>query len=391
MTRSVHILGVLVVLAVPLAGCALGRAEFKVVQATPIPEPGASGTPAPEAEPTAAPTEAPEAASAAGPFSYTVRDGESLWRISRRELGDPNAFRRVAAENRIANPDLIRPGQRLVLDRSWAVSCAPGVPDAPAPAPLSAPSPAASPVPAAGPAPGTAVPRATPDYPERPNRAFKPGERLTFSVEYFGIAAGFATLAVEEGPAVHGRPTLRLVATARTHPAFEWFFKVRDRIESVFDARGLFSWQYEKHLREGSYRNDSVLIYDQINRQVIKDEGRTRVPAQPWTQDVLSEFYFFRTLDFKVGDTVSVPVLADDGKAYELLVNVVRRERISVPTGTFDCIVVQPALKFEGLFQQKGRIEIWLTDDARRVPVLIKSQIVIGTIDIVLREATVVE
>lgn len=389
MTRSVHILGMLVALAVPLAGCALGRAEFKVVQATPTPEPGASGTPVPETEPMAAPTETPSAAPAAGPFFYTVRDGESLWRICRRELGDPNAFRRAAAENRIVNPDLIRPGQRLVLDRSWIASGAGGASTAPVPA--ARPDPAALPVPASAPTPAAAVPKPAPSYPSRPNRAFKPGEKLTFSVEYFGIAAGFATLAVEEGPKVHGRPTLRLVATARTHPAFEWFFKVRDRIESVFDAHGLFSWQYEKHLREGGYSNDSILIYDQLNQQVIKDEGRTKVPAQPWTQDVLSEFYFFRTLDFKLGDTVTVPVLADDGKAYELLVSILRRERISVPTGTFDCIVVQPALKFEGLFQQRGKIDIWMTDDARHVPVLIKSQIVIGTIDIVLREATVVD
>jgi len=62
-----------------------------------------------------------------------------------------------------------------------------------------------------------------------------------------------------------------------------------------------------------------------------------------------------------------------------------------VPAGTFDCIVVEPALKFEGLFQQKGKVTIWLTDDEHRVPVLIKTQIVIGTIDIVLREAKIVE
>jgi hypothetical protein len=240
-------------------------------------------------------------------------------------------------------------------------------------------------------APGSRAEAAPPVFPARVNRAFKPGEHLMFAVQYFNIAAGFATLDVEEGPLKFGRPTYRIVAGARTHPAFEWIFKVRDRIESYMDRGGLFSWQYEKHLREGGYANDSVMIYDQLNRKVIKDEGRTQVPAPPWAQDVLSEFYYFRTLKFNLGDTVTVPVVADDGKTYELLVKIVRRERISVPAGTFDCIVAEPALKFEGLFQQKGKVTIWLTDDEHLVPVLIKSQIVIGTIDIVLREARVIE
>lgn len=378
-------LGLVIVLGLfLLSGCAVGPAEFKVIHATPAPP----ATPVCAATPEAVPApEAPTAAAVAGapeaPLTYEVRPGDSLWRISRRLLGNPLAYPKVAAANRIADPDLIRPGQRLVLDPAWGRGAAPVAvrPEVGPEVRQAVPDRRAKPAPAQAPA----------AFPCRLNQAFSPGERLTFSVEYFGIAAGFATLSVETSALVQNRPILHLIATARTHPAFEWFFKVRDRIESYFDAQGLFSWRYEKHLREGSYANDSVMIYDQPARKVIKDEGRTVVDAPAWTQDVLSEFYYFRTLNLKIGETVTIPVVADDGKSYELLVTALRKERIKVPAGAFDCIVVQPALKFEGLFQQKGTIQIWLTDDARRVPVLVKSQIVIGTIDIVLRDATVVE
>jgi hypothetical protein len=314
---------------------------------------------------------------------HVVQPGESLWRISRDLLGDPLLYLRVAKLNQLADPDLLEPGQILVLDPAWMktppsattrqmVQCSPRSPVAVSRT--------------AEPAPNPNV-----EFPARPNLAFKPGELLTFSVEYFGIAAGIATLGVEQGPLMHGRPTLRIVATARTHPAFEWIFKVRDRIESYLDAQGLFPWQYEKHLREGGYANDAVMVYDQPKCQVIKDQGKTIVPAPACTQDVLSEFYFYRTLAAKPGDVASIPVVADDGKTYEVVVTAKREERITGPTGTYDCLVVVPAMKFEGLFQAKGQIEIWLTNDARRVPVLIKTKIVIGTIDIVLREAVVVE
>jgi len=372
-----------------VGGCATGRTDFRIIKVAPQAVPTAVSEseagpeiPSPPAEVSGPPAPAVE------PLTHRVEEGESLWRIARRLLGDPLLYPRIAERNRIPNPDLIHPGQVLLLERGWARAGDAGLaPAAGSRVPPEVSRPRAGTVPPA--AAETPPPR--PEFPRRENRAFAAGEKLLFSVEYFGLSAGFATLSVEPGPVRYGRPTWRLVATARTHPAFEWFFKVRDRIVSILDAGGLFSWQYEKHLREGSYANDSVILYDQLHRQVIKDEGRTVVPAQPWTQDVLSEFYFFRSQNPAVGETVSIPVVADDGKAYEVLVKVLRRERVNVPAGSFQCLVVEPALKFEGLFQQKGQVNIWLTDDVRKVPVLIKSKIIIGTIDIVLREAVVVE
>jgi len=46
---------------------------------------------------------------------YEVRPGDNLWSISRRFMGDPWAFRQLARENRIPEPDLIFPGQVILL------------------------------------------------------------------------------------------------------------------------------------------------------------------------------------------------------------------------------------------------------------------------------------
>jgi hypothetical protein len=381
--RCCRILGI-AALSLFLSACATGRTEFVVVKAegTPLPSLGAAPATTPAPAITATPVPAGQVKTAAVIIEYTVAPEESLWRICRRLLGDGELYLQVASANHISHPELIQPGEKIKLDLAWKKSTSF------TPALKETSTPVVAPIAGAG---GKTVAVPAMDFPSRFNAAFKPGEHLMFAVQYFNIAAGFAALDVEAGPLKFGRPTYRLVATARTHPAFEWIFKVRDRIESYFDSQGLFSWQYEKHLREGGYSNDTVMIYDQLHHRVIKDEGRTSLDALPWVQDVLSEFYYFRTLKFNLGDTVTVPVFADDGKAYELLVAVVKKERVSVPAGTFDCIVVEPALKFEGLFQQKGKVTIWLTDDAHRAPVLIKSQIVIGTIDIVLREAQIME
>lgn len=375
-----------IILAALFSGCATGKTDFKVISASPTP------APTPIATPTAVlPQKTPEVIQPVSNESseefYNVVAGDCLWTICETLYGDPWQYRQVAQKNSILNPDLIEPGQKLLLiskpelDKKSLPSQKVKKTKAKKAVLRSEPSPEAT----------VKTPLKEIQFPDRPNRAFGPGERLHFSVEYFGISAGYATLFINQGPEMNGRETLHIVAEARTHPAFEWIFKVRDRIESFVDSRSIFSWRYEKHLREGNYSNDSFMIYDQINQKVIKDKGRTEIDAPPMVQDVLSEFYFYRTLDQGIGDKTTIPVLADDGKRYEVLVKVVRQEKVKVPAGEFDCLVVEPYLKFEGVFKHQGKIHIWLTNDERRVPVLIKSGIIIGTIDIVLRDAVVVD
>jgi len=62
------------------------------------------------------------------------------------------------------------------------------------------------------------------------------------------------------------------------------------------------------------------------------------------------------------------------------------RERVKVPAGEFDCLVVEPVLEGEGLFQHEGKLTIWMTDDARKMPVLMKTKVKVGSIDASLRE-----
>jgi hypothetical protein len=68
-------------------------------------------------------------------------------------------------------------------------------------------------------------------------------------------------------------------------------------------------------------------------------------------------------------------------------VKVLRKEHVRVHAGEFDCIVVQPVLRYPGLFEQKGKLTIWLTDDAKKMPVMMRSKVVIGSINAALKEA----
>jgi hypothetical protein len=74
-------------------------------------------------------------------------------------------------------------------------------------------------------------------------------------------------------------------------------------------------------------------------------------------------------------------------KSQPLEVRVLGRDRVSTAGGVFNCVVIEPVLKAGGIFKNKGRLVIWLTDDERRMPVMMKSKVAIGSISVVLTEA----
>ena len=162
------------------------------------------------------------------------------------------------------------------------------------------------------------------------------------------------------------------------------FYKVRDRVESWWDIGGKFSRRFSKRLREGDHKYDrQVNYFPEKSYAIAVDRKKNNVPdtlsiLTP-VQDVLSAFYKTRTCDLKVGDVIGL-MTEDDGKVYELQVHVLRKEYVEVPAGKFDCIVVEPRLKTSGLFRKEGQMEIWLTDDERKMPVLMKSRLYFGRV-----------
>lgn len=223
----------------------------------------------------------------------------------------------------------------------------------------------------------------------RKNKAFAAGEFLRFMIHYFSVVAGYATLEVRELTDYQGRPCYRIVATAESAFPFSKFYKVDDYLESLFDAVDFFSWRYIKRTREGGYREDTKILYDPVRRTAVwyKNQDPPReVSILPGVQDVLSSFYYFRLLDFGEGERLAIPTNAR-GKNYELVVEVFHKEKVKVRAGEFLCWKLRPHVKYDNVFQNKGDIWIWVTADERKVPVLIKSKIIVGSIDIELIDA----
>jgi hypothetical protein len=232
-----------------------------------------------------------------------------------------------------------------------------------------------------------------------PNQAFQIGEKLTFTVRYGIIKAGEATMAVEEIVPIGERSAYKVVSAARSARTFDLVFKVRDRVESWIDTQGIFSWKYNKMLREGSYKFDLLVDYHQNIGKAdvqtiryhndeplqVKKQEKFEMDIPPYVLDVLASFYFVRTQDLEVGMPIYM-TNHDNKKIYDLKVIIQKKEIIQVKAGKFHCILVQPVLMGEAIFKQKGELWIWLSDDQYKIPVQMKSAVFVGNITTELRK-----
>ena len=214
------------------------------------------------------------------------------------------------------------------------------------------------------------------------NDAFSYGEKLTFAVKYKFVTAGYAVMAVGSSPTtISGRPTYDVSFSVRTTNSFDKIFQVRDIYRTWIDVDGLFPWKFQQKVREGDYSKDFSANIDQKANKARTTQGTFTVPA--YVQDVLSAFYYARAYDLqKMRTGQSFTLKNFYGKETHSLKVVVRgKETIKTDAGTFRCIKIEPLVKEGGLFKSEGKITVWLTDDARKMPVKVSAKVPIGSID----------
>ncbi len=213
--------------------------------------------------------------------------------------------------------------------------------------------------------------------------AFRVPEKLVYDLTWGGIKTGAATLEIENLDGL-----VRIVSTAQSAAWISLLYTVDDRIESVLSRYPQHSSlgnprHYRVRIREGRYRRNKEIIFESGKNKALyidhlKGEKKDIVTHEN-TFDPLSSLYFIRTLDVVPGKSVYIYVV-DGKKLSNVEVRVLRRERITTKLGDFDTIVIQPLLKSEGIFNRRGDMYIWLTDDEKRIPVKLQTKVALGKV-----------
>lgn len=211
---------------------------------------------------------------------------------------------------------------------------------------------------------------------------FLTGENLTYDVRFGAIKVGTARMRVMGIEPIRDRQAWHVKFTLSGGTIF---YQVDDVYESWMDVVTLNSLRYVQDTDQGSRerkRQFEIFPERAIFQEVFKRNREMPSVANPL--DDGSFLFFIRTVPLEVGRTYRFDRYFKPDRN-PVTIRVLRRERVRVPAGSFDAIVIQPIIKTSGIFSEGGAAEIWLTDDDKRMMLQMKSRLSFGSLNLFLR------
>ncbi len=228
---------------------------------------------------------------------------------------------------------------------------------------------------------------------EKPRPALRAGEKLTYEVYWLKIPVGIATAEVKDIVEINGRQAYHLVGTARSNRWLNLVFKVDDYVESYLDKETLLSLKYIARRNEGRYHADMTFDYDWQERQLKfenkVDGTKTTFPLPGDAVDEFSAFYYFRLKEISQDKPLTF-IVNQAEKNWQVKIGITSMGKMNLPgVGVFDAFMVEPVPHLEEKPLEKGKAWVWLSNDERRIPLMIKMRVDIpflGTIVAVLQK-----
>ncbi len=215
------------------------------------------------------------------------------------------------------------------------------------------------------------------------SRPFSVGERLNYLVSWAGFASmGKASFAVRQRGWLGEQRVMELIGEASTNGLARSLIDVDDQLISVVDVTTLHPLRTELRLSEGARRKQVTATYNWSDGSVRLTNG-TQFRVSPGTLDFVSLFYSIRASDFKPGATYSYNLLDANHRPVVLTARGVKRESLAVPFGTL------PAQQIDILDRDGKQLiaQVWISDDARRLPLYLAIRTRFGELKFVLASA----
>lgn len=222
----------------------------------------------------------------------------------------------------------------------------------------------------------------TPDHTNAPWS----NESLQYGIYYSFMKAGTAYIKTRGLTNINGKTAYLIQTTAFSAAVIDSVFKVRDINYSWIDANTYRSLGYSQSVREGNYKRDEWITFDNQNGRFYGQVQKKKEPSiiagelELEVLDILSSLYYVRMQPLEVGKDVTFDII-NRAQQYPLVVKVLGKETIKTSAGKFNCWVVEPQFRGEGIFVAKGKsLKVWLTDDKYRMPVKMSVEVFIGSV-----------
>lgn len=226
------------------------------------------------------------------------------------------------------------------------------------------------------------------------NTAFTYGEELHFEVSYGWLDLAEAKLQIAKRPITEGEKALfKIDAFGKTKGAATIFGRVNDNWGTHLDTGSLLPTLSYRHIEEGKYRKHEKVYFDQVNRRAkmelydrenkaIKEVKEFSLPGQ--VQDLVSGFYLLRTMNLanlKVGEEILIRGFFDK-EIYNLKLIFEGTELLETSLGKKETYIFSPHVPKNKLFRGEYPVKVWVTKDQNKIPVKIKANLFVGSLNI---------
>ncbi len=231
------------------------------------------------------------------------------------------------------------------------------------------------------------------------NIPFTYGEELLFEVAYGWVDLAEAKLQVGKKPVLEsGQSHFKIDAFGNTIGAATLFGKVNDNWGTHLNTQSLLPRLSYRYIQEGRYRRNEKIYFDQTNKKATlelydrenKKIKEVKVFSLPGTvQDLVSGFYFLRTLDLsnmRKGQEILLRGFFDK-EIYNLKLIFEGTETLETSLGVKETYLFSPQIPKNSLFRGEYPVKVWITKDANKIPVKIKANLFIGALTIDIRSA----
>ena len=174
-------------------------------------------------------------------------------------------------------------------------------------------------------------------------------------------------------------------------------FSFLQQLQSSIDSENFRAIRTVKHDVQKERVRNSEALFDYGERRVTYVETDPNDTMRPprriaskiddASHDLISGIYGLRLMPLAVGKTFRMSV-SDSGLVYEIPIRVTAREQQKTIFGKQWCFRVEPEVFGPNrLIEREGDLTIWITDDARRLPVRSVVNTPYGKVDIRLKKA----
>ena len=227
-----------------------------------------------------------------------------------------------------------------------------------------------------------------------PNTSFTDGEVLHYIAYYnwklLWVPAGEVKFTIEEDSSEY-----KYIVRGKSFSSYDNFFRVNDYYATTVDKTTMLPKSFVRYVEEGDYRKFDSLTFDHKNLLVHSLNGRTKATAKEKSfeidscaLDLLSVMYSLRNINtssYTPGQSIDITMFLDE-EIFPIHIGYDKKEKKSIKNlGKYNTLLIHPELVVGNVFKEGDKMNIWVSDDENKVPLMIESPVTVGSVKAVLQ------